>query len=219
VQLPFTRTEFFDVFGAYNSALWPAALALWVLSVAVLVFAARSRKPQDRALSALLTVQWVWSALAFHAAFFAEVNPMAWAFAALFLAQAAAFGWHGVIRRRIRFSTGHSWRHAIGGALIVYALAYPLINLAQADRLLREPTFGVPCPTTILTIGLLLPAAMPSWRLAVIPIVWSVIAGSASFLFGVYADVVLLLAAPMWALSLARPGLAVNQEASCSPST
>jgi hypothetical protein len=219
VQLPFTRTEFFDVFGAYNSAFWPAALALWVLSVALLVFAARATKPPDRALSALLTVHWLWSALAFHAAFFTDVNPMAWAFAALFLAQAAAFAWHGVIRRQLQFSTGHSWRHVIGGALIGYALAYPFINLSQADLILREPTFGVPCPTTILTIGLLLPAAMPSWRLAVIPIVWSVVAGSASFLFGVYADVVLLLAAPIWVLSLARPGLAVHQEASCSPST
>jgi hypothetical protein len=219
VQLPFTRTEFFDVFGAYNSALWPAALALWVLSIAVLVFAARARKPPDRALSALLTVHWVWSALAFHAAFFTAVNPMAWAFAALFSVQAAALAWHGVIRRRIRFSTGHSWRDVIGGALISYALAYPLINLAQADHvLLREPTFGVPCPTTILTIGLLLPAAMPSWRLAVIPIIWSVIAGSASFFFGVYTDLVLLLAAPMWVISLAMPGPPVNQEASCSAS-
>jgi hypothetical protein len=86
---------------------------------------------------------------------------------------------HGIIRRQIQFSTGHSWRHLIGRALIGYALAYPFINLAQADHFLREPTFGVPCPTTMLTIGLLLPAAMPSWRLAVIPIVWSVIAGQA----------------------------------------
>jgi hypothetical protein len=60
---------------------------------------------------------------------------------------------------------------------------------------------------------------MPSWRLAVIPLLWSVIAGSSAFLFGVYADVVLLLAAPIWALALARPKLGANQETSCSPST
>jgi hypothetical protein len=218
VRPPFTRTAFFDAFGAYNSDLWPAALALWLLSVVVLLFAARASRPPDRALSALLTVHWGWSALAFHAAFFTDVTPMAWVFAALFLAQAAAFAWHGVIRRRIRFSTGHSWRHVAGGALIGHALMYPFVNLAQADHFLREPTFGVPCPTTILTIGLLLPAAMP-WRLAVIPLAWSGIAGSASFLFGVYADVVLLLAIPMWAVSLAVPKHAVTREASCSPST
>ena len=52
MELPFTRTAFFDVFGAYNSALWPAAVALWILTAAVVVFAARASKAPDRALSA-----------------------------------------------------------------------------------------------------------------------------------------------------------------------
>jgi hypothetical protein len=217
VQLPFTPTEFFDVFHAYNSALWPGALALWFISVALVALAAGMTTPPSRALSALLAGHWAWSALAYHAAFFTAVNPMAWVFAAFFLIQAAAFWWYGVVQRRIRFSTGHSWRHIAGGILIVYAFVYPVINLAQSSLSSRVPTFGVPCPTTILTIGLLLPAAMPSWRLALIPIGWSIVAGSAAFFFGVLADVMLPVGALLWVTSLAMPKHALNQEASCSP--
>lgn len=34
---------------------------------------------------------------------------------------------------------------------------------------------SVPCPTTILTVGLLLVAASRSWSLAIVPMIWSVI--------------------------------------------
>ena len=30
MQLPFTREQFFDLFVAYNEALWPAVVALWI---------------------------------------------------------------------------------------------------------------------------------------------------------------------------------------------
>ena len=217
VQLPFTPIEFFDVLSAYNSALWPGALALWFISVALVALAAGRPSPPARALSALLAVHWAWSALAYHAAYFTAVNPMAWLFAALFLIQAAAFLWYGVVHRRIQFSTGRSWRHIVGAMLIIYALVYPVINLALGSLSPRVPTFGVPCPTTLLTIGLLVPATMPSWRLAVIPIGWSIVGGSASFFFGVHADVMLPVAAVLWVTSLAMPTHALNQEASCSP--
>jgi len=216
VQLPFTPTEFFDVLGAYNVALWPGALALWFISVALVALAAGMTTPPSRALSALLAAHWAWSALAYHAAFFTKVNPMAWLFAALFLIQAAAFLWYGVVQQRIQFTAGRSWRHVAGAALIIAALLYPIVHLAQSALSARVPTFGVPCPTTLLTIGLLLPAALPSWRLAVIPVGWSILAGSASFFFGVHADVLLPVAAVVWVISLALPEHAMKQEASCS---
>ena len=216
MQLPFTPTEFFDVLGAYNAALWPGALALWFISVALVALAAGMTTPPSRALSALLAAHWAWSALAYHAAFFTKVNPMAWLFAALFLIQAAAFFWYGVMQRRIQFTAGRSWRHIVGAALIIAAFVYPIFHLAQSALSARVPTFGVPCPTTMLTIGLLLPAALPSWRLAVIPVGWSIVAGSASFFFGVHADVLLPVAAVVWVISLALPEHAMKQEASCS---
>jgi hypothetical protein len=58
----------------------------------------------------------------------------------------------------------------------------------------RIPTFGVPCPTTIFTAGLLMLAASRSWPLAIVPVIWSLVAGSAAFLLDVRADYALPIA-------------------------
>jgi uncharacterized protein DUF6064 len=50
------------------------------------------------------------------------------------------------------------------------------------------------CPTTILTIGLLMAARPMPVVTAIIPIIWSLIGGSAAILFGVSADLMLLVA-------------------------
>ena len=44
--------------------------------------------------SAVSSAHWIWSALAYHAAFFTRINPAAWVFAALFLLLRAFF-WRG----------------------------------------------------------------------------------------------------------------------------
>jgi len=57
------------------------------------------------------------------------------------------------------------------------------------------PTFGVPCPTTFLTIGWLFAADAP-WPkvVALVPIGWAFVGGSAAVLFGVRADLMLWVA-------------------------
>jgi hypothetical protein len=59
----------------------------------------------------------------------------------------------------------------------------------------QSPTFGLPCPTTIFTFGLLLltdknvPIAV-----LMIPFVWSLIGFTAAFSFGIWEDTGLLVA-------------------------
>lgn len=202
MELPFTPTQFVDVFAAYNARMWSAALALWVLSLVVLVAAFRGDEPRHRTLSALLAVHWAWSALAYHAAFFTSINPAAWIFAVAFLVQAAGFVWAGVIRGRLAFTSGWSLRHALAGALVTYAFAYPLVTLAEGLTFPRMPTFGLPCPTTIMTAGLLLTARAPSWGIALIPVLWSLVGGSAALLLNVKSDVVLLVTAALLVISI-----------------
>jgi Family of unknown function (DUF6064) len=197
VQLPFTPSEFVDVFGAYNSALWPAALALWLVSLGVIAVAIRASEPPHRMLATLLAVHWSWSGLAYHAAFFTQINPAAWLFTGLFLAEAVLFARCAISRGQLRFSTGPPMRRLQAGSLVAFSLVYPLINVAQGFSFPRMATFGVPCPTTILTLGLLLVAEPPSWSLAAIPIAWAVVAGSAAFLLGVHADIMLFVAAAL----------------------
>jgi hypothetical protein len=193
MQLPFTTEQFFDLFVAYNQALWPAVVALWAASV-IVALRLSARHPHDRWVSALLVVHWVWSALAYHVAFFTGINPAAWLFAALFFGQAALFFRVGVVQRRLSFAPWGSGWAPLAWGLIAYSLAYPAINTLDHRSLLRIPTFRLPCPTTIFTAGVLMLATPRRWSLSVVPVIWSAIGGSAAFLLGVRADIALPIA-------------------------
>ncbi len=194
MRLPFTREEFFDLLAAYNGALWPGAVVLWVASVLACVWLLSSRRSHHRWISGLLAVEWAWSGVAYHIAFFTRINQAAWLFAAMFVVQAGLFLWLGVIRGQLSFTSRRTTWSPIAWILIGYALLYPAINAVQHASVVRIPTFGLPCPTTILTAGLLLLAPARSRALAIIPIIWAAIGGSAAFLLGVSADYGLLVA-------------------------
>ena len=215
MQLPFTYEQFLEVFGAYNRALWPLGLALWIASFVVIVVFFRTNHPLHRWLSGLLAVHWAWSGLAYHLAFFTAVNPAAWFFAALFLVQAGLLVWWGVAKPRLRFTMGRSFWHLTGVAFLAYALAYPALNLALGYRFPRVPTFGVPCPSTIMTAGFLVMARGPVGWLAAIPAIWCVVGGSAAFLLGVRTDLALIpagVAMVLYAMTSSRVRHASHSE-------
>jgi len=196
VNLPFTPEQFFAVFADYNRALWPVVVALWLSAFGGVLLLATSRKGHAPLMAAMLAVQWAWAGLAYHALFFSRINPVAWLFAGLFLIQALLFWWFGVVRQQMHFSPTGSPRHVLAWALIGYALIYPLIVAVEGHTLPKAPTFGVPCPTTLLTIGFLF-AADPPWprAIAVIPLLWAIIGGSAAVILGVRTDWLLWVAA------------------------
>lgn len=204
MSLPFTKEQFFDLFAAYNEAVWPAAVALWIASAAIVALRLSARRPHDPWISALLVAHWAWSALAYHLPFFTRINPAAWLFAALFLGQAVLLFRVGVMQRRLSFAPWDNAWAPLAWGLIGYSLAYPVINAIDHRSLLRIPTFGLPCPTTIFTAGVLMLATPRSWRLSTVPVIWSAIGGSAAFLLGVYADVALPIAGMALAISSLR---------------
>ena len=188
--MPFTANEFLDVFAAYNEAVWPFAAILWLLTVLVCgawVLGASIPAPLPRL---LLAVHWLWAGIVYHALFFTAINPAAWLFAALFVVQGALFLAFRSSARQAVDGAG-STRRVVSSLLIVYNLIYPVVVWADGFAYPRMPTFGVPCPTVLLTIGALLAASRPSVLLSVIPLGWSVIAGTAAWLFSVHADFVL----------------------------
>lgn len=191
MNLPFTIDQFFAVFAEYNESFWPVALVLW-LSSATLVAAAWWRPARwSGPLSALLAAQWLWSGLAYHALLFTRINPAAWAFAALFVIQSALLFWKA--RASGSYFSRPGRRNAIGLGLACYALAYPLLSSIVHDYP-ATPTFGVPCPTDILTIGLLTTLRDTGLRMVIIPALWGLIGGSAAILLTVLPDYVLLAA-------------------------
>jgi hypothetical protein len=82
-----------------------------------------------------------------------------------------------------------------GLGLVTFGLAYPVLSLSAGHAYPFTPTYGVPCPTTILTIGLLLTTeSRPSFAGAAVPAIWGLIGGSAALLLGVWPDYILLAA-------------------------
>lgn len=207
MQLPFSPAEFFDLLAAYNTSLWPAAVALWIVSALAAASLASSRPRHDRWIGGLLAVHWAWSALAYHVAFFTRINPAAWSFAAAFVAQAALLLWSGVIRGNLVFGRSRTMWTPMGWSLIGYALLYPAITAIEHGSIVRVPTFGLPCPTTIFTAGVLLLGPRPRPALTLVPIAWSVIGGSAAFLLGVGADYALPVAGVALAIATAQQAI------------
>ncbi len=193
---PFTVEQFFEVFADYNRAVWPAQVALNLLAVLAAGLLLAPRPFADRAIAAILALFWLWMAVAYHFIFFSRINPAAWAFGALFVAGAAGLGWVGVVRGRVRFAVRGRPREGAGAALIVFALlVYPAIGYLLGHPYPVQPTFGLPCPTTIFTLGILLFAQAPVPRsVFAVPLAWSAIGSTAAFELGVLEDLGLLVA-------------------------
>jgi uncharacterized protein DUF6064 len=196
MDLPFTVEQFFHVFERYNHAVWPAQVLLTALAILSFGLAWRPTPWTGRAVSAVVALLWAWMAVAYHFAFFTDINPAAWLFGTLFLVEAAWVGWTGAVRGRLRFRWRRdSWGWA-GAALVLFALiVYPLLGDLLGHRYPGAPTFGLPCPTTLFTLGMLLLAGPRAPRsVFVVPLLWAVVGSTAAFSLGVYEDMSLLVA-------------------------
>ena len=196
MKIPFTVEQFFGVFRDYNLAVWPAQVLLVALAMAALVLVVAPQRRSGVAISSILAFLWAWMALAYHLAFFSSINPLAYAFAGLSLAGAGIFFWQGVVRHRLEFKLSANARTAVGLGLVFFSLVlYPLWSYYAGHRYPALPTFGLPCLTTLFTIGLLAFLVAPYPRsLFVIPVLWCFVGAQAAFLFDVPQDLGLIVA-------------------------
>jgi hypothetical protein len=194
--MPFTIDDFLDVFRRYNEAVWPAQWILVILAL-VAVWSAFGARRLTSAPAVILAVLWLWVGVVYHLAFFRVINPAAVAFGALFIVQAGVFAWLALRKPAIRFTARRDAAGMLGGLMVVFALIiYPSLGWLAGHRYPAAPTFGLPCPTTVFTFGLLLWAlpALPR-RVLIIPVLWSVVATAAAFQLGMVEDISLPIAA------------------------
>jgi len=202
MNLPFTPEQFFNVFAQYNNALWWAAAGLWIAAGIAVGAAWNDRAGRSRRLLWFLALLWLWNTVAYHVAFFTRINPAAWVFAAAFMLQAGLFAF-AATRLDFDFFTAGGWRRRTGAGLIVYAFVYPVLNFTFGHEYPGTPTFGVPCPTSILTLGLLLTVRAKRARwLSIIPMLWGFVGGWAALQLDVWTDYGLVLAAMVVASDL-----------------
>jgi hypothetical protein len=195
-MIPFTVDQFFEVFERYNVAVWPAQLFLYALGILAIGLAIQRKADCSRSVSLILTFLWIWMGLVYHLWFFRVINQAALAFAIFFVLQGIFFLIAGVYKQQLRFRFRLDLYGITGSVFFVYALViYPTLGFWLGHRYPAAPTFGVPCPTTIFTLGMLL---WTDRRLPVhflpIPITWSLIGSWTAFSLGVTEDLGLLAA-------------------------
>lgn len=206
--MPFTEGRFLAVFAAYNEAIWPLQAIALLAGLATLFLLATDVRWRDPVIASVLGAFWLVNGIVYHWLFFAEINPAAVAFGALFVIAGVIFIVEGSVRRRLTFEPASGRRSAAAGVLIGYAIAvYPLIGLLLTHPYPHTPLFGVaPCPTTIFTLGALVLARHPQpWVVAAIPLAWCLIGGSAALLLAVPADWALFVAGAIWLSFRTRP--------------
>ena len=215
MELPFSHDDFLDVFGAYNSALWPAVAVLWIATAWLFVRGWRHGHGPP-SLLALMTIHWAWAGIAYHWFFFRAINPAATLFGALFVVQALLFLWLAT-SSRVQLAAG-GLRRLLGGTLVLYGLMYPAVGFGYGLQYPRMPVFAVPCPTALLTAGLLLMSVGIPRVVNVIPILWAIIGGSAALVLGIRADFALLVAACLLSLDTVAPSLlGLREQAPSAP--
>jgi hypothetical protein len=195
-SFPFTAEAYYSLFEAYNAAIWPAQLVAYGLGLAALVLALTPVAAGGRIALGVLALFWLWNGIAYHLLHFLQINFAALGFGPLFVLQGMLLaGWALGRGRDFRFRSD-----LFGGSglfLVLFALVvYPLLAWLAGHGWPRAAIFGVaPAPMTIFTFGVLLMLEAAPRTLAVIPLVWSLAAGTAAVVrLGTPEDLALLVA-------------------------
>jgi hypothetical protein len=204
LTIPLTTEQFFQVFEKYNQTIFPMQFVLILVAMASVVLVVSQKPFANKTISGLLGFLWLWAGIVYHLTFFTQISPPAYLFGALFVFQGWLFLYEGMVRNRLSFCANQKIYGILGAILIVYALGiYPLIGYSLGRIFPSSPTFGVPCPTTIFTFGLLLwtNKKFPS-SLLIVPILWSLVGTSAALSFGIKEDFGLLIAGTLGTASI-----------------
>ena len=193
MDLPFTVEEFLQLFKKYNESIFPLQVLFYLLGFVIIFLVVRKNIWTDRVINSILTFFWLWMGIVYHLLFFTTINKAAYLFGSLFLIQAILFFYFGVIKQKLSYSLFNVELAVTGAILVSYALVvYPLLGYAFGHVYPVSPTFGVPCPTTIFTFGILLwsDKKLPKIIL-MIPVLWSLLGFSAATTLGIREDTAL----------------------------
>ena len=151
---PFTLEQFLAVFARYTSRLPmqillnARGLAVCRLDVSPSVWASRTKL--------LICLSWGGMAIAYHFASSATSILPPGCSVRCFCSEARRFAWTGMVGPMSRFGSVRPAKHRRRGVIVFALVLYPVHRLFDRSSLPDAPTFGLPCPTTIFTLGLLL---------------------------------------------------------------
>jgi len=195
MQIPFSLGDFLNVFKDYNQAVFPLQIVFYSIAFLCIYLIFVKYRKSDKIISAVLSFFWLWIGIVYHIIFFSVINKAAYFFGALFIIQGILFAVWGVFRNDLTFEYRKSAANVVGIIFLLYALIiYPVLGYQLGHIYPYSPTFGLPCPTTIFTFGILLFVNKKiSVFLLVIPLLWSIIGFSAALNLSIYEDTGLII--------------------------
>jgi hypothetical protein len=196
MKLPFTVEEFLNVFKSYNQSVFPIQIIFYLIAFYVIYLLYKPVNKNGRVISSVLSFFWLWIGIVYHLMFFSTINKASYFFGILFIIQGILFFFYGTVKGSITFEYRNNVFNYAGILLIAYALiVYPLLGNLLGHQYPYSPTFGLPCPTTIFTFGILLFVNKKlNVLVIIIPLVWSIIGFSAALKLTIYEDYGLLIA-------------------------
>ena len=163
----------------------------------IAVFAAITKyRLANTIIASVLGFLWLWMGIVYNLIYFTAINKGAYMFGVLFVVQGILILYAVFYKKSISFRF-KSDAHGIAGLIMItFALVvYPILGYILGHVYPASPTFGLPCPTTIFTLGILL------WTdkrlplvLVIIPLIWSIVGFSAASSLGMKEDISLLIA-------------------------
>lgn len=203
MNLPFSIAQFLKVFKEYNLHIYPFQFVLNVLAILCIVLIFAKPVGNGKLIFFILSFFWLWMGIVYHLIFFTRINPAAYFFGFMFIIQGGLFFIVAVTKKNVfKFKPNIYGIAAI--AFIIFSLVvYPLLSYWQHHMYPSAPTFGLPCPTTIFTLGILLMMldAFPFY-IVIIPLLWSLIGSLAAFKLGMHEDFGLLISAILTAIMM-----------------
>jgi hypothetical protein len=197
MEIPFTVEQFMEVFKNYNNSVFPVQVILYLLAAVSVFLSIKRTSWSNKAIAVILSFFWIWMGIVYHIIHFSVINKAAYIFGTAFIFQGMLFLHIGFFRQKIMFRFRSDIFGITGSIFLLFALIlYPVLGYFQGHIYPSSPTFGLPCPTTIFTFGLLF------WTerkfpitLLIIPFTWSIIGLSAVFMLGIKEDISLLITA------------------------
>ena len=195
-MLPFTAETLFSSFEQYNRALWPLPILAVALALAIILVTLRPVRGGDRAIGALVALAWLWIGVGYHFLHFAAIDFAAPLYGALFVLEGLLLAWTGVVRGNARLPLR---RRPV-------RLGRPRARDRRGARLAARRLWGhgwqslrvavlAPGPTAAFTLGLLLlTGGRTPLHLAVIPLLWTLVAGATAWILAIPQDLALPVA-------------------------
>lgn len=196
MKLPFSTEDFLNVFRSYNQSVFPVQIIFYLIAIICIYLLVKGSAGSNKIIASVLSFFWLWIGIVYHIIFFSSINKAAYFFGGLFIIQSILFFIYGVVQNKLSFAYTKNIFSYTGIVFLAYALIiYPLLGYLLGHKYPEAPTFGLPCPTTIFTFGILLFTIKKiSILIIIIPLLWSLIGFSAAFNLGIYEDYGLLIA-------------------------